>query len=375
MQTPATPSYPSYSSYHENDIPPQEEWPESPQFDSPPEKKPKVSFKQRFGQICHTFWGSLPRMLVLPIIALIVVGIFFIGAGPLFAVYSQGNSLSSLAVLNNGTTQKVCTEGMSGMAVTIQTTLVRASESSVKASVLYALSSDYSGTVANTLRLPKGYSLVVVLNSVKRTYTSGDVLQVQDVTQAMTPTSTTSSYPFYPFDSYQTNFLVSAYLQYNGTVMPMPICLTIGDDLALFSSSITLQGGVFEEEVSDTVSGESSVALATVTYSRTAITKFFSIFIVILMWAISSMVFALAIDMVFIRPREPAPPSVGLAIATLFALPAVRNVQPDAPTIGARVDVVGFFWNMVLVGLAAVLMLAGLAGYHKYGGRQSFKYV
>ncbi len=28
----------------------------------------------------------------------------------------------------------------------------------------------------------------------------------------------------------------------------------------------------------------------------------------------------------------------------------MRNVQPDVPPIGAAVDVIGFFWNMSLVG-------------------------
>eukprot|EP00667_Euglena_gracilis_P014859 EG_transcript_15426 len=369
MQTPATPTY------AQSDLPAVDSWPESP-LDSPPEKKQKVRMRLRMKHLCRSFWGGIPRMCVLPLIALIITGVFFLGAGPLFAVYSQTDDTSVLGVLANGTLLTSCAgEGLSGLGVTIQTTLVKASESSAKASVTFLLSSDIAGTVPYALKLPKGYSLTVVVNSVKRTYVSGDVLQAQEVNQPLTPTTATSSFAFYPFDSYDTTFLLNAYLLYNTTLLPMPVCVQVGDTLAMFNSQVKMQGMVYEEELSETVNGYASLVYVTSTYTRTAITKFFSIFIVILMWALSAMVFALAIDMLFIRPREPAPPTVGLAIATLFALPAVRNVQPDSPAIGARVDVVGFFWNMVLVGLAAVLFLAGLAGYHKYGGRQSFKYV
>eukprot|EP00667_Euglena_gracilis_P010614 EG_transcript_10800 len=380
-QTPASPMYPAYPSYEESDLPdyPDElAWVDSQQSESQqsgsPEKAPKVSCGQRMRQLCRTAWGSLPRLLVLPILALIVTGVFFLGAGPLFAVYSQRDDTLVLGVLENGTTVTSCA-GQQGLGVVILTTLVKASENTARASVSYQLSSDYAGTLPYALKLPKGYSLVVVLNSVKKTYTSGDVLQAQDVSQALTPSTAISSYAFYPFDSYDTSFLINAYLQYNNSLYPMQTCVSVGDNLALFDSNAKAEGGVSVEEQSDTVTGWSTVVLATSTYTRTGITKFFSVFIVILMWALSAMVFALALDMVFIRPREPAPPAVGIVIATLFALPAVRNVQPDAPTIGARVDVVGFFWNMVLVGLAAVLLLAALVGYHKYGGKQAFKYV
>lgn len=47
-----------------------------------------------------------------------------------------------------------------------------------KASVTFLLSSDIAGTVPYALKLPKGYSLTVVVNSVKRTYVSGTQVMV-----------------------------------------------------------------------------------------------------------------------------------------------------------------------------------------------------
>lgn len=34
-----------------------------------------------------------------------------------------------------------------------------------------------------------------------------------------------------------------------------------------------------------------------------------------------------------------------------------RNVQPGVPSIGATCDVIGFFWNMAIVALSAILII------------------
>jgi hypothetical protein len=60
-----------------------------------------------------------------------------------------------------------------------------------------------------------------------------------------------------------------------------------------------------------------------------------------------------ALDHAFFRPREPSAPAIGFAIALLFALPAMRNTQPEVPPIGVAVDVLGFFWNMSIPALVS----------------------
>ena len=42
----------------------------------------------------------------------------------------------------------------------------------------------------------------------------------------------------------------------------------------------------------------------------------------------------------------------------LFALPNVRNTQPGNPPYGCTSDVVGFFWNILLVAVSGVSLLA-----------------
>jgi hypothetical protein len=53
----------------------------------------------------------------------------------------------------------------------------------------------------------------------------------------------------------------------------------------------------------------------------------------------------------------------------LFALPAVRNTQPGSPPIGITMDVVGFFWNLGLVTVAALVLL------YRYSFQDSKLYV
>ncbi len=62
------------------------------------------------------------------------------------------------------------------------------------------------------------------------------------------------------------------------------------------------------------------------------------------------------------RPRSPPlplPPPLPAA-TLLFALPAVRAVQPGVPDVGAVIDVVGFFWNMALLALTSCWLLAAI---------------
>ena len=70
------------------------------------------------------------------------------------------------------------------------------------------------------------------------------------------------------------------------------------------------------------------------------------------MWILSLTDITLAATLWF-RDRKVEPPTIGFSAGLLFALPAVRNVQPGAPVIGCTMDVAGFFWAMFLVAVAS----------------------
>ncbi|KAJ3259658.1 hypothetical protein HK103_001919 [Boothiomyces macroporosus] len=95
-----------------------------------------------------------------------------------------------------------------------------------------------------------------------------------------------------------------------------------------------------------------------ITFTRGISQKFFSLFIVVLMWVMSMGnylidlgVFLMAMSHVWLQQKIEAP-TTGVVTSMLFALPAVRNMQPGQPPIGCTADVVGFFWNMSLVAAA-----------------------
>jgi hypothetical protein len=54
-----------------------------------------------------------------------------------------------------------------------------------------------------------------------------------------------------------------------------------------------------------------------------------------------------------------------MSIGLLFALPSLRNVQPDVPIIGSAIDVLGFFWNMSMIAFAVMAFCAAFVGFHK----------
>ena len=58
----------------------------------------------------------------------------------------------------------------------------------------------------------------------------------------------------------------------------------------------------------------------------------------------------------------------------MFALPAVRNTQPDSPPIGMTLDVGGFFFNMAIIAFAAFLaMLNYIVRYRREKPKEAVK--
>lgn len=85
--------------------------------------------------------------------------------------------------------------------------------------------------------------------------------------------------------------------------------------------------------------------------SRSVITKSFSIFLMLAMWLIGLVVFTMSMVVVW----QPRPIEFGmftLIAGMLFALPAVRNLQPGVPPLGGLSDFLAFFWAEALVAIS-----------------------
>lgn len=99
--------------------------------------------------------------------------------------------------------------------------------------------------------------------------------------------------------------------------------------------------------------------------SRSPITKAFSIFLMIAMWLIGLVIFTMTMVVLW----QPRPIEFGmytLIAGMLFALPAVRNLQPGVPPLGSLTDFLSFFWAEALVAVSMpILFFCWLTRYKK----------
>ncbi|KAF8174597.1 hypothetical protein K438DRAFT_113333 [Mycena galopus ATCC 62051] len=153
----------------------------------------------------------------------------------------------------------------------------------------------------------------------------------------------------YPFDVYTYAYYIYGFTSPGndsyGTPLPLSIFAFGG-----------IQGFNVDTSFEDLVGDGSGVAV-TFTVSRSPITKVFSILIILVMWCLSGGIFIAAMS-VWFRERKVELPLIAISTALLFALPNVRNSQPGIPPVaGTTSDMVGFFWNLLLVAASAFSLI------------------
>ncbi len=92
------------------------------------------------------------------------------------------------------------------------------------------------------------------------------------------------------------------------------------------------------------------------TIARSSMVKFFSVFVMILMWGVSIAVLLLVLSIV-IRGRKVEIAMFSFIATLLFAFVAVRNSQPAVPPIGTFSDYVSFFWAEVILALSLLTII------------------
>ncbi|KAJ7861786.1 hypothetical protein B0H14DRAFT_3615909 [Mycena olivaceomarginata] len=152
----------------------------------------------------------------------------------------------------------------------------------------------------------------------------------------------------YPFDVFTIDYQIFAFTSPTNETYCTPLPRTI-------YSQGTVQGFKIDTTFTRLVDG-SGVNIQ-ITISRSPITKAFSIIIIFIMWCLSGGIFIAAMSIWF-RERKVEPPLITISTALLFALPNVRNTQPGTPAIaGTTSDMVGFFWNLLLVTTSAISLI------------------
>jgi len=149
----------------------------------------------------------------------------------------------------------------------------------------------------------------------------------------------------YPFDSYSALLPITASIQSTGEGLP----LTVYTQGAVqgFTTSTTFAEG----------SDDGSRVLVTFTIQRSNTTRLFAAIVFLLMWFLSLSIFIAAMS-VWFRGKNAELPLVTISAGLLFALPNIRNSQPGVPIpVGTTEDMVGFFWNILLVSASAISLL------------------
>lgn len=92
-------------------------------------------------------------------------------------------------------------------------------------------------------------------------------------------------------------------------------------------------------------------AVVDISICRARTTMFFSLFIMLAMWALAIGVVCLVFR-VFAGQRKIEISMFSFLGALLFAFPALRNSQPGTPPIGTLSDFLAFFWAEVIIALS-----------------------
>jgi hypothetical protein len=89
---------------------------------------------------------------------------------------------------------------------------------------------------------------------------------------------------------------------------------------------------------------------------RTNSVMMFSVFVMVLMWCMTISII-LVVGSIVIRKRVVEYSMFAFLSAMIFALPALRDVQPFVPTIGCYSDYIAFFWSEATVGTGLVILI------------------
>lgn len=92
------------------------------------------------------------------------------------------------------------------------------------------------------------------------------------------------------------------------------------------------------------------------TIARAATTKFFSLFVMAMMWGLTIGVMFLTLSVV-LRGRKVELAMFSFTAALLFAFATVRNAQPGTPPIGTYSDFISFFWAEVIIALCLIILV------------------
>ncbi|KAJ9088277.1 hypothetical protein DSO57_1024658 [Entomophthora muscae] len=145
----------------------------------------------------------------------------------------------------------------------------------------------------------------------------------------------------YPFDEYEFTSFMSAVDVFNKT---LNIDFILDIDGHGFTSNLKRKWK------------EAGVLNIEYTLKRHNTTKLLCFIIFALIWLLALVMINLAVDAVFYY-RDTPPLFILSGFTVVFALPALRKIQPGIPDFGCILDSAGYFWGVTIVSFSACLML------------------
>jgi hypothetical protein len=195
-----------------------------------------------------------------------------------------------------------------------------------------------TGTYASTL------DLTTVTKNVTLYY--GNVLQMNlaakrripgvDISIPLTECNTNQ----YPFDELNLELYIDSFTTGGDEVVPL-----IG----------VIYGGIQGYTIIPSSTESADIVNLSMKIRRSWTTQAFSVFVIILMWLIGTGAILLTLTFMFLN--FPEPPIISVMTALLFALPNIRNSQPDIPAVGVSADFASFFWAMFLVAICEISLM------------------
>lgn len=92
-------------------------------------------------------------------------------------------------------------------------------------------------------------------------------------------------------------------------------------------------------------------------FERASTVKFFSIFVMVVMWGVTIVVLLMTFSVVM-RERKIEVSMFSFLAALIFAFVTVRNAQPGSPPIGSYSDYISFFWAEIIIALCLLTIIA-----------------
>ncbi|KAJ6551876.1 hypothetical protein B0H19DRAFT_1159306 [Mycena capillaripes] len=196
----------------------------------------------------------------------------------------------------------------------------------------------------NGTLLAPGVPVRLLLQSVTSNFAANTIMPQQTVSQILD-----GDVNRYPFDIFEVDYQIFAFSSPTNGTYGTPLPMTI-------YAEGTVQGWKIDTDFSG-INDDGSGVNIHIRVSRSPITKAFSMIIIVVMWCLSSGIFIAAMS-VWFREKKVEPPLIAISTALLFALPNVRNSQPGIPSVpGTTSDMVGFFWNLLLVAVSAISLI------------------